>query len=438
MDGEGKRHAGGQSGGGGYAVPDLPPGGCDVTIVADGYAEWHERVDLAPGAAVVRRDVVLQPLLRIPVRFVTPQGGSLWMESQSSRGASSLVSGPPLTIVPTKEPLAAGTPGWSVRRETRFGRFQCERSLTGECDGTLELRGELPLIANLVMERRVLESRPITAPVDGLEFVVDPATLVQGLATVRWRVADAVTGSPLDLSAVYIGGPLGETGSDAKQFCRSDGSYEIPSLDPGEVSLSFEAAGHERLRSRMLIAPGDDHDLGTILLAPAATIAGRVLDPDGNPIRARITANVFDRTLPPPFIGRERYIASGEASGEFTIAAGRRRVLLFVKAAGCAWESHVVDASAGDVRDLEFRLVSGTRVAIRVAAERWRLLSIEVRTDSGQPIGTASIAGSETAHLALRPGNYRVVVLEDGAERAAHDLVVGETAVSLEITPSAS
>lgn len=433
VDEAGRNHPGDAGASGAYAIPGLPPGECVIELEADGFVRWRELVALDPDQPFVRRDVVLQRKLEIPVRFVAPDGRPLHEAVARTPAAPSPVSGGPLTILLTREPHAVTHPsGRDPRRSSEGGRFVLARSPGRRSfDGTLEVEGALPVRASILFDRRLLQAIEITEPRDELVVTIDPADLVESLASVSWRVVDAITGEPVALTFVTLGRAGGESGSDGARFMQPDGSFRVGGLEPGEFRLGLQGLHHPHVRMRLLLEPGEQRDLGTIRLPGAARVRGRFVDERGEPVRVsygvRTTGPLPGSDLPYGYTG-------GEAKeGDFELAAGCVPLRIMVKDNSWAWQSTFVDPTRGPVEDLVIPLAKGTRVSLAIAAAGWRQFEAEIRDDSGDPVGTTWLEGRMPQRFALRPGRYSVVVNEDGAERGTHELVVGDEPVACTI-----
>lgn len=66
----------------------------------------------------------------------------------------------------------------------------------------------------------------------------------------------------------------------------ADGYFEVAAIPVAEVALAVDRDGYAPVRVQgVQIPPGEGPaDLGTLVLAPGATLAGRVLDPEGEPV----------------------------------------------------------------------------------------------------------------------------------------------------------
>ena len=123
-------------------------------------------------------------------------------------------------------------------------------------------------------------------------------------AGVRGRVVDASSAAPLaGIRVVARCGSATFTGRSG-----ADGRYEMRGLAPGSCRLSADDPRYVPWGGRVTVASGET-EAQDVPLVRAATLAGRVLDPDGNPLEGA-TGLVFG--------GREKpfrmFMSSGGAS----------------------------------------------------------------------------------------------------------------------------
>lgn len=424
IDGAGKRHSGSSTAAGGYAVAGLPAGECDLSIEAKGFVQRRESLLLAADAAQVRKDLILQRKVELPVRFVAPDGRPLH-EAVRASPPTHRISAAPLTLLVTRGPLAEPPlAGRRVDRASEAGRFRRDSStIRRSFDGTLEIEGELPVVVTAAIDRKVVRTVELATLPEELVLAIEPAEIDAAAASVAWRVADALTGAPVTLSHLSLGDAFGESSSGIDAFVQPDGSLRAAGLHPGTFRLSIQSAGHPNLEMRLLLAPGEHRDLGTIQLPPEARVTGRFVDERGEPARTRYRVRTAE---PLEGIGVFGAYDSGEAKeGAFEIVAGRTELRITVNEDPWAWQSTSVDPTNGSVEGLVIPLAVGTRVRLAVEAEPWRAFQATVLDVDGNRLGEAWIENGAPKRFALRPGRYRIALAEDGADRGEHELVVG-------------
>ncbi len=110
-------------------------------------------------------------------------------------------------------------------------------------------------------------------------------TAAAGAAELRGRALDAVDGRPLPSVSIQLrAGEGGRQGREARSG--ADGTYRIVDIEPGEYNLTFAKAAYEargRRSEKISISAADVRVTRDLRLRPSAVIAGRALDPWGDP-----------------------------------------------------------------------------------------------------------------------------------------------------------
>jgi|GEM_PF-2317489 len=108
---------------------------------------------------------------------------------------------------------------------------------------------------------------------------------VSGAAELRGRVLDALDGRPLP--SVHIQLRAAEsTGQGSEARSGADGTYRMVDIEPGEYSVTFSKPGYEargRRTESVSIAAENERVSRQLRLRPSAAVAGRVVDPWGDP-----------------------------------------------------------------------------------------------------------------------------------------------------------
>lgn len=101
--------------------------------------------------------------------------------------------------------------------------------------------------------------------------------LVEPLARVRGQVVDRERRDPVAGAVVWVaGGPVTETDVH--------GRYELRLYPRPYLTVQAVAEGYATAYEGMQLAGGDGEDGPTVALAPAATLSGSVVDPEGEPL----------------------------------------------------------------------------------------------------------------------------------------------------------
>jgi RNA polymerase sigma-70 factor (ECF subfamily) len=164
----------------------------------------------------------------------------------------------------------------------------------------------------------------------------------------------------------------------------------------GEVELAASAEGFAEERATLRLAPGDDRDLGTIVLTAVATVRGRALAADGTPCGDASVGVVY-----PPFpqfcddLAAQQYApnttekARSEPGGAFAVAGVRTGLaMVWASKPGCisAWRLVDVTAPRTDCADLVLRATAA------VADQSWvQELRVRVVGTDGAAVRNARV-----------------------------------------------
>ncbi len=203
----------------------------------------------------------------------------------------------------------------------------------------------------------------------------------------------------------------------SEDFESSDGRF-VWDLPVGRWRVAASAGGFLDCRSVAVELPGQVEPLH-FELDRAASIAGMVLDPDGNPVDGARITTVW-------LTARGR---SAHSFGERTGATGAfhsrdlepGRIELIAKADGFAPnEPEVVEVAPGEARsDVVLRLQRGGRLEVHVIEESAPAPGIEIyvqrteRRGSEDRAGSTDVQGVLTSEL-LAPGEYLVTARPEG------------------------
>lgn len=200
----------------------------------------------------------------------------------------------------------------------------------------------------------------------------------------------------------------------------ADGSFRIRGLDPaGTTIVSVTARGHAAPDTRIEPGPtaGSVHDVGTIVLAPARQIAGRVVGTDGVP-RQHVEVQAF--------AAMDFHSALTDTQGRFCFGGlGPGAWILRMNARG--WMAgrippRSVTVEAKDVLDVTLVLPDARRVLLDLVDGEERRVEMEhgrVRWEGGWD--TAGPLPAEDPSLYLPPGarGVELEVLEASREDVA-------------------
>ena len=164
-------------------------------------------------------------------------------------------------------------------------------------------------------------------------------------------VVDRATGVPVPRFLVWI---VSDAGSFEQKFTDRDGCFRLRKTPAGRLSLlATTEDGRVSELVTVELTPGNTPPPVELWLVPGASIQGRVLAPDGSPVRAAIEVM---RTSPPRgTVGR----AETDRDGRFRCTGlGRERVL--VRASHPDWVEVEKEVTPGDDQpEVELRLAAG-------------------------------------------------------------------------------
>lgn len=396
---------------GNYALSGVPPGQWRFYVGASGYRRIDEdlRVDAEPAAQ--RRDFTLEPAVELKITAFTPEGAPL-ADAMRDRELGHRVM---LSAVATAGPPAGFAPTDNNMLHLGLGRFAPSRWSRESEDavpglvGTMELQVDPPVYVSLMLRHVVLASEPVAAGQERMEFRVAVDAVSDCLGSVRVQVVDGETGNPLPGARVSVSDAQSGGGGTPTD---EQGTVTIEDVPPGIMDLHVSAKDRAGVSRHFRIAPGEDLDLGTIVLEPALKVSGLVLGPDGKPVQADIRWDDLEHHLPPMPLINNRSTRSN-AEGEFSLwNVGPSRFALHVRADELVAHA-LVDATKGPPEDLEVRLQPGVPVKVvkDIASDRQYLFSI--RTRDGLPVYGDLVRSAGDMTLHLPPGEYLADVHED-------------------------
>jgi hypothetical protein len=173
------------------------------------------------------------------------------------------------------------------------------------------------------------------------------------------------------------------------------------------------------------VAPGAQHDLGSVSWLPERTLRARILDSSGAPAAADIHCTQGDAGLDPSWCAT-RLSAQSDASGEFRWPSGPGFATTIV----ATRKSPTLEAGAallprGEGRIAEVRLRPARLVGVRCASERIGYRILKVTDDAG-------LVWSEYGGpLALPDGTYHFTLWIDGQKQRESTAVVDASTRSI-------
>lgn len=268
-----------------YAVSGLSPGRYTVEADAERFRKRSFELDLDGSTNPGRFDLTLDPTSFVQVRFVDENGKLVRMPHV----AGSLEQELGLSVVATSEkPSTNLTP--SANGYVWFGMghwysgaesFRRPAFVDAGSSGALEILGDLPCFASLIVRGRVLDSKLVARASEAVEFPLDLPALQKERAGVRIRFVDARTHEPIaslpvELHPAWRSGPAVNT----------DTSGVVAFEDLPLVPLRLTYRGIQR---RVELQSGAENDLGTIEVPGERKLHVRIVDEDGRPIDGMVS-----------------------------------------------------------------------------------------------------------------------------------------------------
>lgn len=289
----------------------------------------------------------------------------------------------------------------------------------------------------LALQGTLVEARPIRfdAPVT---FELDAARVLAGLASLRVQIVDATNDRPLAGAQLRLARTaIGESSADAGEervleVARTgdDGKVELTGLTPGDATLLVRANGYAPLDVPVSLAAGKTLELAPQRLSGAVAIHGRVVDAEGKPLGAPITVLV-------------RCVREGSSSSDSTRTVnasaqgfelrelGRHKYLLVAETSDQRFApTREVDATMGDVKDVELKLAPGVAVTLDVTRGATQPFELEVVDARGVAMFHRGSTGATTLNLALPAGAYTARARFQGKVIAERAFTVESNALS--------
>ena len=447
-----------------YSVEGLHAGKWHTIVTHDGKLCRRQDFEIEKGEHQHRLDLVLDDALQVRVKLRTPDGREL---------IEAIAADPELAERVALSPVAL-RPGSAARfrpdgehQDFGCGRYEPRRDLDesrragiGDASGVLTVSEAPPLEVGLVMCGRLIARRPLSAGQEEVEFVLSLDDLRRQFTTVIVHVVDAQTHAPIAGAGVSIDGvrtpvetletaftkatlqALERSRTDLQQadedraqargpLTDAQGIARIPWVVPGTRRVFVSIHSHAPFGGRFEIEPGPIRELPTIELTGHARISGRIFDAQGKPSRTTFELLPLDR-FEDTYEDVSGIRWSSNEQGAFEIPDQRREryVLRFGEGEGeGVLAPVVVDATQGDVGELELRLQTPTRVQVCFSREPKEGAQLRVTTAAGLPVLERDLSGIAPAECALAPGSYSAEVREGARKAGSARFVVGKDQV---------
>ena len=286
---------------------------------------------------------------------------------------------------------------------------------------------------------------------------VAQTTTSDQMASVTGTVTNSVSGEPILRAHVLLRNYSDSSQQSYGALTNAEGKFSITAVPPGNYGSSVDKSGYQSAAnqyggpaSQIKLGPGDKKEGVALKLMPGGSIAGRVLDADGEPVEGasvKTSANGVGATtdqkgqfriggLRP---GKYRVFASesgfqlpvppeirSDGSQEQHYSLTYYPNVLTAKEAG-----HVTVTAGSEVSGVDIRLVRTP--VIRISGKvigltgSTRNVNIQVRSQNGSYSSGGMIRPDGTFEIwRTDRGKYRLIAMYEGTQTAPVDIEVGD------------
>jgi hypothetical protein len=458
-DAEGCQVEGNPNADGSYAAENLHAGKWHTIVTHDNKLCRRQEFEIEKGEHQHQLDIVLDDELSVRVKLRTPDGRELTEAIAADPDLSFRVALSPVALRPGSAarflPEGENQNFGCGRYEPRGNLDEKRRAEIGEASGVLTIGEAPPLEVGLVMCGQLIARRPLSAGQEEVEFVLSLEDLRRCFATALVRVVDAQTHAPIVGADVSIDGvrTLVEqkldtfAGADEEQATLearfqedkrkaaqgpktdAQGQVRIPWVLAGKHQLFAQAQGFSAFSGRVEIEAGGTCELKPVELTGKARISGHIFDAQGKPVQTSFEFVPLDRYEDThESLSGIRWSSSEQGTFEVPEQRRERYVLRGAEGDGVL-PPVVVDATQGDVGDLDLHLQPATSVQLRFTREPKEGAQLRVTTATGLPVAEQDLSGLSPAAFNLAPGSYTAEVREGAHKSGSVRFVVGKDEV---------
>ncbi len=400
-----------------FEMRDLRPGRFVVAARARGFAEAR-----VPG-------------IEIPAERDRTDAGTILLKPealfagrvQSSDGRP--LEGAAIRIVP-EDPLEGSLPG--------------SAAASGPPDAVSDAAGGFQLVGQrggdrlkLTVERSgyasaELSGVPVSSP-EPLVIVLMPSSSLAGHVTdAAGRPLARISLTALSRRAVVIAGHVVSTGRPLQTRSRDDGSFAIEGVEPGGVELTASGSGWQDTQQNLQVPAGQNLEDLEIVLRKSASLTGRVLGPDGEPV----VGAAIGRPEPEPpglILAFHAPLATSDGDGRFSIDGlppGPLRLVASHTAFGKTFQE--VDAEPGE-NHVDFQFSGGQTLAGQVVDGDGAPVAgarVWLRSRPSTSLSTQALSRGD-GHFTfdgLAPGTYELQAAKEGRGQTRETVPVQITA----------
>ena len=410
-EGEGRTASFGRNGS--YSALGLRSGTWQLETQVRGYYPIEMPITI-PDETSIRHDLLFEPAVKVRVRFEDENGDPV--PAPDERGSYRSYDG--LIAVATKQPPGDTLGGITGKVARRYGAGEFSDK-TSE----LELRTPPPVYVSAVQRSAVLETVYFEGGTDELVLVVPKEQYEGSFGRVRVRVLDRDTKEPPPALSLAIGHTQ-TSGIPSK--ADPNGVVEVDRVAPGVLSMQVLLSDYEWMRKHFVVRPGETTDLGTILISKRSRVTGRFVDSSGKGQQMRFTV-LTPRHLGLAYDASTRMQHQSDIEGRFELSSYGQDTILIKGPLGSDPVVHtwLVDASAGEVNDVELVLRPTARVRVLYPSDLPAGANIALLDEHGHPVSV--VPPYRAVHFELPAGRYEVRIVEDDrvGQRAAFTVEEG-------------
>ncbi len=402
-----------------FAMPGLRPGAYHLAVTAAGFEDHERQVEVRGEGDAIRCDVVLEPVWELRVSFVAPDGERLPGALRRLVKNGALARRVELSAIATVEPPPSSLPPTSARQSSHgVGRWvaaggfgpRSGARLDARHDGLLELPGDQALHVSAVLRTAVLATVPVDVGQAEVSLVVPLDDVFGSLGSVKLRLVDGATGTPVTEARVGV--------NDAQSYRQgdpvgADGRITLRHLRPGTLYLDVATADRVVAPVRFELAPGQELDFGDLAVHEPVQLH---IEADGIGRDAEVSVSLLGLERPPHPALAPRVLRLGRRTLPYSARVAPGRYLLKIQSGAMIGEA-VFDTAAlvdGVVR-AELTEAVVLRVTPPAAASPVRL---QLFDSAGRLHYDRWITASRPFDLRLAPGHYSAHIKRgDGDEQ---------------------
>jgi hypothetical protein len=409
-----------------YSAFGLKPGRCTLQLTSRGIVPFDEALDLPFDQEKVRHDITVKRAISLPVKFVARATGAVMTSMSDCALSVVLTRDQPARIAGV---LGHSAPSGALGRYREQAMFPRDVSIPAGCAGVIELYTS-PVMAHCALHDEVIASRTLRGNETELVFELEPSEIASKLGSLTIRCVNAANGAAVEGARVMLsfqdgGGGGGKTDQNGLAHCEK--------LAPGMREIQMMVPKFANFSRWVRIPAGEELDVGTIELSPAARVAGRIVDSNGRGIGAELIA-IPVRAFASPHAADGRTSFSAAANGSFSsVFIERGPVRLVASNPDSAITALDVDASGGSVEGLEMRMEKGTQITFRAPVGTSDRVDFAIADASGRPLVMKSAFPTFSPRVRLRPGTYELRYVVDDDVVRKESLDVGTEPIAHEV-----